>query len=127
MLLDWEVSDEKVRSIRRSYGSLGDRYVIKANVANCNTQLDASFLGLERFYPSGVLRKAHQDGICNVAFPADGGAWSIEKSQLSNCKARLANMVLEITDIKEFTCLVRVVEQAYDASVAKAREQLRLL
>ncbi|HUX81205.1 MAG TPA: AAA family ATPase [Halothiobacillus sp.] len=127
VLADWEVGSEKMISLRKAYGKYSDRYVIKCNDANCSAQLDKSFVGLERFYPSSVIKRAHDEGVCSVAFPKDGGLWSIEKNQLNKCKARLANMVLEINDIRKLSSLVHIVEQVYEASVAKATEQMKLL
>jgi predicted ATPase len=127
ILLDWEVPDAKLEQLKKAYGNNSNRFVIKANTLYCRKELGRSFYGLERFYCPDVIRRAHEAGECTVAFPAGDGPWSIEKSELEKAKSRLAQRILNINDLSRLEPLVRVVEQAYEASVSYPSQQLSFL
>ncbi|HUD42699.1 MAG TPA: AAA family ATPase [Dokdonella sp.] len=127
VLVDWEVSDQKLVALRSAYGVDAERYVVRANPANCSTILGSTFLGLERFYCPRVIRASHEAGECAVAFPQGDAAWSIERGQLMQAKGRWAQRLLKIRDVNRLAPLIRVVEQAYEAATSRADQQLSLL
>lgn len=128
VLVDWDVSDQKLNTLRSVYGANSDKYVIRANAAETSSVLGRSFRGVERFYPEAVIKEAHDQGKIAVAFPAnDGEAWSVERDVLQRAKADLSSRILQIRDPALLGKLPRLVESVYAASTSVASNQLRLL
>lgn len=128
VLVDWDVSDQKLQQLKASYGSNADRYVIRPPANLCNRVLGPSFRGIERFYPERVIRAAHDAGNLAVAFPTDDTKpWSVDRDQLDEAKGALMKRLVASSNIAEMGRLPALVEHVYAASTSIAREQLKLL
>lgn len=128
VLIDWEVSDQKLSQLKAVYGSDADRYVVRPSDLLASSGLGDTFRGLERFYPLDVIQQAHKAGEIAVAFPAnEGKPWSVSCDNLVAAKGALMERVISIKDVREISALCRLVELVYQASNSVANDQLRLL
>lgn len=128
VLVDWEVSDQKLQQLKAAYGSNSDRYVIRPPTDLCNRLLGASFRGIERFYPDRVIKAAHDAGELAVAFPTDDTRpWSIDKDELDSAKGVLMKRLTTVVKIAEMGRLPALVEHVYAASTSIASDQLKLV
>lgn len=110
VLVDWEVAPTKVTQLRSAYGQGGPNRVLQVGAELANPVLGESFRGIERFYPSSVLRSAHDDGELAIAFPSRSGAvWSVSADELDGAKGSLMQRVLSESDPANLTFLANIV------------------
>jgi len=128
VLIDWEVSDQKLQQLKAAYGVNADRYVIRPPANSCNRLLGVSFRGIERFYPSSVIKAAHEMGELAIAFPTDDTKpWSVDRDELDAAKGMLMKRVVSTVSVVEMGRLPALVEQVYAASTSIASDQLKLV
>lgn len=128
VLVDWDVPNLKINQLRTAYGDHGDRYVIRADASLTTSVLGESFRGIERFYPSNVIRDAHDAGELSVAFPTNNARpWSVSKDELDAAKGKLMKRVLTLNSPTQFENLSKLVDTVYRASTSIATEQFDLL
>lgn len=128
VLVDWDVSDQKLQQMKAAYGSNSDRYVIRPPTNLCNRLLGASFRGIERFYPERVIKAAHDVGELAVAFPSDATKpWSVDKDELDSAKGVLMKRLTTVVKVAEMGRLPALVEHVYAASTSIANDQLKLV
>lgn len=128
VLVDWDVSDQKLQSLKSAYGKNSERYVVRAPSELCAKVMGDSFKGIERFYPEKLIRDAHNSGELSVAFPVDATRpWSINKDELDAAKGALMKRVLAVSGVAELGRLPALVEAVNAASSSVANEQLSLL
>lgn len=128
VLVDWEISDTQLASLQRAYGDHGSEHVVRCDANAAVKELGDSFRGIERFYPSALVRSAHNAGECVIGFPANTDRpWSVSGAELKRGKGKLAGRVCEINDLRQLSGLISVVEQVYLASTSFAKRQMSLI
>lgn len=128
VLVDWDVSDQKLQQLKAAYGADADRYVVRPSPGHATQILGESFRGIERFYPAKLIREAHDAGEFAVAFPANNAKpWSVNKDQLDAAKGLLMSRVVDLSSPTDLGRLPALVELINDASISVANEQLNLL
>lgn len=128
VLVDWDVPEQKLQTLRTAYGAEGDRYVVRPAQNLTTPMLGGSFKGIERFYPQKVVLEGHNAGELSVAFPVDDTKpWSVNKNDLDAAKNRLMARILELIDPSDMGRLPALVELVSKASNSVANEQLSLL
>jgi hypothetical protein len=128
VLVDWDVPDQKMQSLKSAYGKNADRYVVRPSTDRATKILGESFRGIERFYPEQLIRDAHNSGELSVAFPVDcKKQWAINKEDLDAAKGSLMKRLLSLKNVAEMGRLPALVELVHSASTSVANEQLGFL
>jgi hypothetical protein len=78
------------------------------NPGHCSVELGEDFKGIERFYPSSVIKDAANAGEFGIGQPA-GRPISISSSELSIAKHKLRIRITKITESDKLQSLVNVV------------------
>lgn len=125
VLLDWETPDQELEKARTAYGDHGPSRVFRMKVEHCEAAMGPDFAGIERFYPTSVVRDAAAAGEVAVAEDSHG-VLTVSQSQLRQAKGRLMQRVLGISDLDELGALTGVSQELEDAVERAKREQLPL-
>lgn len=128
VLVDWDVSDQKLTQLKSAYGVDADRYVVRPPASIASVKLGDGFKGIERYYPEEVIKNSHDAGEIAVAFPIDESRpWSVNKDEFEGAKGALMQRIMGLNNPSDLGMLPRIVELAFSASTSVANEQLDLL
>ena len=108
VLLDWDSSDQVMLRAKEAYGELADRFVVRMNSDYCEVALGPDFKGIERFYPSRVVREAHDAEEMLVGM-SGSRPYSVSKDQLGKSKRALQSRLQAIDCVEELQPLLRVL------------------
>jgi len=108
VLFDWEVSKQELDAAQKAYAVNGELAVSRMNPAHCSPELGEDFKGIERFYPSSIIKDAAGAGEFGIA-QAPGRPISISSSELSIAKHKLRVRLTKITESDKLQAFVNVV------------------
>lgn len=124
VLLDWEVSEQEMKSARAAYGKDGNKFVQRMSAMYCDPLLGKEFKGIERFYPADVIAAAHSAGELIIGIQS-GKPYSISQNQLNAGKDALRRRVVAINSIQKLSPLVKVVMDV--DSIYRRQGQVQLM
>lgn len=125
LLFDWEVSDQDIKKAQAAYGSNSDVYVQRMNSQHCGQLLGQDFRGIERFYPSDLVKAAHDAGEITLGIRA-GEPYSVSPTQLKRAKQQLLNRLKTERSQTKLEPLIRILKDLEAAVVQGNAAQRRL-
>jgi len=108
VVFDWDVTASDLKKAKSAYGDESERYVLQMDTKHCDNNLGPDFRGIERFYPSSIVREAHHANELIIGV-TDGQPYSISKSQLDRGKGKLLDRVRKVLSKDDLVPLIKVL------------------